>query len=101
MPIRRGKSELLDAGGEEGSGVEEILAVGTGAGVGSWSLLQAGCVPLANGVLLCPLPFMGPLYPVGVDCEVGVEFTPEILLLASIVGVLMSCHLLAPSMRRA
>jgi len=101
MLIRRGKSELLAAGGEDGSGVEEMLVVGTGAGVGNWSLLHTGCVPLANGILLCPLPFAFLLYPAGVDSEVGVEFTPEVLLLASIVGVLTTCHLLAPSIRRA
>jgi len=58
MPIRRGKSGLLAAGGEDGNGVEEMLVVGTGAGVGSWILLHTGCVPLANGVLLCPLLFV-------------------------------------------
>jgi hypothetical protein len=41
MPIRPGRSELLAAGGEDGTGVEEILVVGTGVGVGSWSLLAS------------------------------------------------------------
>jgi len=49
MAIRRGKSEPMPAGGEDGSGVEEMLLVGVEAGVGSWSLLHAGCVPLAKG----------------------------------------------------
>ena len=40
----------MPAGGEDGSGVEEMLLVGMGAGVGSWSLLHAGCVPLAKGL---------------------------------------------------
>jgi len=41
------------AGGEDGSGVEEMLLVGIGVGVGSWSLLHAGCVPLAKGAFIC------------------------------------------------
>jgi len=35
MAIRRGKSEPMPAGGEDGSGVEEMLLVGMGVGVGS------------------------------------------------------------------
>jgi len=101
MAIRRGKSEPLPAGAEDGSGVEEMPLVGMGAGVGSWSLPHAGCVPLAKGALLLPLPFVCPLYPADVDVEVGVELTADELLLASIVGVLETCHLLVPSVRRA
>jgi len=99
--IRRGKSEPTPAGSEGGSGVEEMLLVGMVVGVGSWSLLHAGCVPLANGALLLSLPLVCPLYPADVDVEVGVELTADELLLASIVGVLETCHLLAPSVTRA
>ncbi len=93
-------------------GDEEDTVVGSsvteeevGVSVGSCSLFHRGWLPLTSvlfpvGVPVFPLPFPEPpLCPLGGDVGVGV--TCNEVLLASIVGVLVTCQLEAPSDVRA
>ena len=110
----RGKSSPLLTGADNMAvdpEVELIIGVAARIGVGSCSLLHAGCVPVISvGVeLLLPLLSTPPLDPCPwldpcprfVDVEAGVGLPCEGLLLASIVGVLVTCQVLVPSGTRA
>jgi hypothetical protein len=104
--MRRGQSNPLLVGDDTGSSVEGGLTeggltVGSVAGVDRLSLLHAGCVPSMSTESLLPLVLVLPVSPVEVDVKVGVELTPDELLLASMVGVLVTYHLLTPSVMRA
>jgi len=101
--VRRMRLVISRPGLVDGAdGVDAEVLAGTvtrevAVAVGRWSLFHGGCDPLVTDVLL-PLPPLVRLpFPYDGVEAVGSGVIPADVLLASIVGVLVTCQLGAPS----